>query len=132
MYPLLSYTHLLLRHRIHSLRAHRRRSHRALVPPSQLASRPALAKAALGRHSRTDRIATDVLHKQRRREAQAKSSAALTNLDVLYTVTMHVRVFASGSLPHLFHAVFALFGPCLLYSSIVLYYLLLYIHDRES
>jgi hypothetical protein len=76
----------LLRHRIHALCTHRRRSHSALAPPSrhtsaagdgaaapsELGARSALAKAALGRRGRTDRLAADVLHRQRRREAQGE------------------------------------------------------------
>ena len=85
LYPAPPRAHLL-RHRIHALRAHRRRSHCALAPPSrhtsaagdgaadpsELAARPALAEAALGRRCRTDRLAADVLHRQRRREAQGE------------------------------------------------------------
>ena len=37
----------------------------------------------------------------------------------LYYLTAYVHVFAPDSLPHLFHAVFARFGPCSLYSLIV-------------
>jgi hypothetical protein len=77
---------------------HCRRLHRALALPSQLASRPALAKAALGRHGWTDRIATDVLHKQRRREAQVKSLPALTNLDMLYTMHLNFCIFTYSAL----------------------------------
>ena len=77
---------------------HCRRLHRALALPSQLASRPALAKAALGRHGWTDRITTDVLHKQRQREAQVKSLPALTNLDMLYTMHLNFCIFTYSAL----------------------------------
>jgi hypothetical protein len=50
----------------------------------------------------------------------------------LYYLTAYVHVFAPDSLPHLFHAVFARFGPCSLYSLIVSYYLSLYMHDRDK
>ena len=65
------------------------------IDPSQLASRPALAEATLGRRGRIDRIATDVLHRQRRRKRKAKSSAALTNLAMLTPCT---RIFTYSAL----------------------------------
>ena len=65
------------------------------IDPSQLASRPALAEATLGRRGRTDRIATDVLHRQRQRKRKAKSSAALTNLAMLTPCT---RIFTYSAL----------------------------------
>ena len=65
------------------------------IDPSQLACRPALAEATLGRRGRTDRIATDVLHRQRRQKRKAKSSAALTNLAMLTPCT---RIFTYSAL----------------------------------
>ena len=85
LHPAASRSHLL-RCRIHTLRTHSRRSDTALpLPssnvspardrtpdPSELPSRPPIAKTALGRRRRPDRLPADLLHRQRRREAQGQ------------------------------------------------------------
>jgi hypothetical protein len=85
IHPAPSRSHLL-RHSIHTLRTHSRRSHSALsLPssnispardrtsdPSELTSRPAIAKTALGRRRRSDRLPAVLRRRQRRREAQGQ------------------------------------------------------------
>ncbi|KAH9988302.1 hypothetical protein BJV77DRAFT_1022418 [Russula vinacea] len=63
--------------------------------PSQLASRPALAEAALGRRGRTYRITADIFHRQRWRKRKAKSSAALTNLAMLYATHSNIYLIST-------------------------------------
>jgi len=53
----------------------------------------------------------------------------------LYHLTAYVHVSIPDSLPHLFHAVFARYGPCSLYSLIVdtmSYYVPPYMHDLDE
>jgi hypothetical protein len=85
LHPPTSRSHLL-RRGVHTLRTHSRRSHTALShpssnispardrtsDPSELPSRPPIAKAALGRRRRPDQLSAVLLHRQRRREAQGQ------------------------------------------------------------
>ena len=50
----------------------------------------------------------------------------------LYYSTANVHVFTPDSLPHLFHTVFARFRPCSLYSLIVSYQPVPYMHNHDS
>ena len=47
-------------------------------------------------------------------------------ITIITYLTAFVHVFASDSLPYLFHAVFARFGPSSLYNLIVSYYLFVF------
>jgi hypothetical protein len=64
---------------------------------SKLASRPTITKIALGRHRRSDQLTAVLLHRQRWREVQGQSSAALTNLDAVRS-TSKSHVYAYGML----------------------------------